>query len=99
MSTRNVILGAAATCLAVGSAFASYLTVINRQVRIGTVKKDVTFITAPSCNPQSAKCLVKVHTKNGVVTVTSSATLLTIGGVANENGSGAVIAQTARTLG
>jgi len=96
MSTKNVILGTAATCLAIGSAFASYFTEVIIPVRIGGIATDVSVQGQPTCSG-TTKCLVKVRTANGTVTVAAAATLLTSGGH-TVPGSG-ILATIARTLG
>ena len=93
MSTKNVILGTAATCLAVGSAVASFLTSTPISVLIGTTPTTVYVASTPSCTGTST-CVVKVRTKNGV-TIDAVATVLDEFGTAKV-GSG-IVALTART--
>jgi hypothetical protein len=100
MSTKNVILGAAATCLAVGSAFASYFT---DPVSIWVRDKSgnpllVTASGAPSCVNNSQKCFIKVFTEGGGTLTIPQATIVTAGNT-TVIGSGQVVPQTARTLG
>lgn len=99
MSTRNLVLGACATCLAVGSAFASYLASVNIRIKNPTSGGAPILITvdnAPTCSG-ATKCLLKVRTANNVNTVFLAATIVTIGGTTIP---GAGLLQTiGRTLG
>jgi hypothetical protein len=79
MSTKNLILGACATCLAVGSAIASHFVNTDIQVFIGGVRKTATVVgSLPSCSTGPA-CTIKVTTKNGVV-LTQDGTIATFNG-------------------
>jgi hypothetical protein len=77
MSTRNLVLGACAACLAVGSAVASHLATIIIKVKLSN--GDIIFVDAPTgftCSGAQNICAVRVETKTGAL-VDATATVLT----------------------